>query len=477
MGDSYEEYPEEGEAQVTSRFNPVISIPHKNIVIPVASITLLTVIYGIQTYGSFKKAAEKAYKKSLGKITNSPTPIDWREVDMEDLSTPEKEKVKYYALGQAIFDTMTMMGITIGFLMLISLYTNRYTLIGLQGKMVNINTIFAWKDNLGYFLLAFGLLLAGSYAFLQSFVVGVKDYVPFYMTWWYGYEYTYYFPMYMLGGAALAFGGLYYLFGSYDNLDAFKADVVDTSFSDNIKYYTGLFLIGYSVYAFYGSYITSIVRKNEKVEPYLDFLYPATVSLIIAAVTYKVTQVLNTNSSPGDAAMYALFLCGALLAFRIAGGKVGEKYLFDNYAFWNKLGILFIVALILFGLATFKNPASTAGLRKMAMGYGRKGMGYTQAQYSQIMADHPSAIVLLVVFGAFLFFSMQLFWSTTLFLGDLGLAAVSAFFLVFVFVDVATLHDKLSVPIYSGFLVTGVLWFTMYQKEWYKWLKDDAQLI
>ena len=448
---------------------PMLSSRHKMFVGMLLLLALAAVAYGTHTYGTLARAAEVVHNKTVSKLTESPVPLDWREVDVKDLSAADTEKVRTYALAQAIFDTTTAAAVLISGLYLLSVL-NQYEGLNLNSHAGAAASSFL-SQNMGIVFLAVIVLMSSIYAMYHVFTLGGKHDLPFYMQWWYGNEYEWFSPWNMLGVLFVsgALVGLWYNQGGATSpLAGVLATTKDKDSGETkFKTYALLLALAYTLYAFYGSYLVHMVKSNEHVEPYLDFLYPLLTSLVIA-------RLASMMSGENRVGVITFALCCALILFRYFGRRASKHWILNDFEFWTGwMTKIFVLALVVstFMIVTGKQAMFTAaantGSNYLVASGQRVQQRITAAQ------QRPQVILLAALLGGFFFFSLQLFWTTTIHLADFGLAVASALVLVLFTEDVSNYIAQVQQGVYAGFLVTGVIWMAVLQQHGFKALIEN----
>lgn len=429
---------------------------------------------GSYLYG-YEELLEKL-KKIEQKFTTTPAPTttaapnDWREVDIDGLSPEEQEKVKAYALAQATFDVVTSGIILIGSLFLLSFATG-------DGAYSGWARTISSDSRYGMLVFAMVAVSAALYGLFYTFRISRNRRNPENNQFWSGDDYEAYTPYKMLGtvavGAVVSAGLMARMQQKWPGaIRTWGWDGVVPG--ENRSYVFGLpqaFAIGvgvYITYAFYGSYISSTIKGSDSLSPVLVYLYPLFTTAVITLVAY-----LYSNKNK-DAAAMAAAICAGLIVFRSAGQTVSSGLLKTDFSFWTDLLVLvLVIAGVTFGFFVVSgqtNLLKTFGGAALGQG-ARAGGGIRSAVARSVNTVSLSIAAFL---GGFLFFSLQLFWSTSMILGDVGLASLATVLIVIVGQSVFGQNELVKTTIYSGFAVTGVMWYMLRQRDAFQFLSSQT---
>lgn len=418
--------------------------------IPIFLVALAGLGWGYYTYGDFAKLVGETQKKINIPLTTTPVPLDWREVSIENVNPKEMDKIQSYALAQALYDIFVASVILISLVFILS-NTSQLN-IDLKPAVFN-------KNALGL-LVALTTLSAALYSVVFTYNTGIKRKTPFYTRWWFGNEYEWYTPWNMIGTMVTAAAVLTLIYKGLIPLPDLRTVYKDgtnakAKTADKAKFYLFVMVAFYIIYSFYGAYLTSMIKNSDYFEPYLNYLYPFVVSCAISLLTYKITGKKDTG-------LVTLLACSGLIAFRSFGQQSNAVNLVSDMEFWTKTFasvLAFVVALMIISYV----QGNQADHAKTLLKYGRKGL-------NRVKSTNAPTMFIAALLGVFLFFSMQLFWTTTKVTGDLTIAAIIALVLMVTVHDLSTHSEDVKMALLSGCLVTGVLWMNMYSQSTFQTL-------
>lgn len=424
---------------------------HKYILIIILVSGIAALGWGYYTYGDFALAASEMHKNTTAKLTTTEVPLDWREVDVVDLKPEEITKVQQYATAQAVFDIMIAASIIIGMLMLLVYMQDKS--IG-QMTTSNVVSMFFAKD-FGLLMLSVILIGFGIYMLIETWRIGLKRELPFYMKWMYGNEYQWFSPYNMIGTILVCGGFAALLLGKViqppDVLGLYTAGTAKkANLEDKLKLYVVIMIVMYVIYSFYGAYLTNMVKQSKDLEPYLKYLYPAIVSCAISILA-------ALASEDKQAGLVAALACAGLIAFRDIGRQINDYWLLTSLEFWWNAFMYFMAAVVLATIFSLATTKKTDQIVKVTTTTGRTIYKRVSAQLGNASTETLFVAALL---GGFFFFSLQLFWTTTMVLGDALVASLAIIIMLLFSNDVTKLPSGTSTAVYSGFLVTAILWFT-----------------
>lgn len=431
-------------------------------------IGLSILVYTLLRYESMIKSASEFV---FGPATSSPQ--DWRKVDIDDLNGKEREEVRTYALAQATFDTITAAIFAIsGFFLISILATNDATKNYFGGPVShfgNLGSFFMRKNSIMTMFVLL-CLFAASYALLSTYeTMGLYKH-PSFLRFWYGSEGEFYTPYDMLGNLVAIASVLTVVWYTFtpENKGSTKKRKLFSFFKNKqnnenekqfnmVKNWTIAVGFFYLVYAFYGGYIYNTIATSERTIGYLYYLYPLMISVIIAFVAGYFGDGIGAST-------VAFGICVILIVVRDVGRSASKHWIFNDFNFWNRLFEWTMIISILAGsFMAYNQTLGNFGSRTIS------SINYSGSQFSSRVYNLSIPTVWLGIFmGGFLFFCLQLFWSTTLLLGDLSISVVSALVFSLTWQEVGGYGRDLQLALYSGFSVTGVFWFMMIQQETFR---------
>ena len=432
---------------------------------------MLVVIYTWIYYKTLAKRASDTYNSIVHKVTDAvletPVPTDWREVKITDLPPEEKEKVKTYALIQATYDSVTAAVVLIAGFYILSVLAKKDALNNIFGNTDMFDKLLGslLQRNMLMILLCLLSIFTALYSMVNTFsILGTYNY-PWYMRFWYGEKSEFYTPWNMITTLVISSLVAAFTINQLSMADSNEKSAVGwlqglfktNNKSESIfRYLTLAFGLFYMVYSFYGAYLYDLVTRSKTVHAYLYYLYPLFVSLLIAGVASYFGEGLGTG-------LVAFVMCAGLIIFRDFGNNVLHSRVLSDEQFWTSVFtwfqiiiMLLIVTVAILGFMKKLTSTSQAAVRTVNV------FGRTINARAQKVS--PSTLLVASFLGGFLFFSLQLFWSTTLALGDLTMAMMSAMVFALACQETTSYGKNVETAIYSGFAVTALFWFMSLQK-------------
>lgn len=457
---------------------------------PISSFVILVLLGVLTGAGIFyQEEIIREATKYWAKITNQ-RPDDYRKAPIEDLAPEEREHVRVMATAQSTFNVVTAGAFILSMLFIISHITLSNDWESAMAPVRDFSGPFlkdaTTKPGPGLFFLACLVLAISGYALWNILTIAGFYELPWYVRLWGGRNSRYFVPqqllLVLLASAAVVVVAVTNWEPTVKGwATQFKEERDSTS---TIGWLAFAVMAVYVIYEFFGTVLIGWLQQNELMRSITPYVWPAFLTLSIAALAIKLTA--KGEFAAGALALVVVGGGGALMTF--ASGAVRKsqsaieaaKDSLDYYVFVFFCFLAFGTALWLAQVYSESGPEKfidTVGgelqaRAKQVGGWGASALDKAQGTYNGARSQGASFDLFAALLGGFLFFAVQLFWTTSFVLGDALITGVGMIIGVLVYTTLTGMQDHLRKVIYAGFTVTGIAWFMTLQSGAFRRLED-----